>query len=183
MKLTRAETRMLEVWALMRPYGAVDWDEIAEQAHSARKAVKQRWYLDMRLFDPGAYKRMVEQQREKREASRKWRKLRPAERREMLRMHAAGASSQSIARAFGVALRTAVGVISEQTPGVRRRGEKIRAARSSANARWKSTPELVSKVLGMDGSNRAVARALGLSHSLVGRLRANKSCLIQSVGA
>lgn len=172
MALTRDHVRRLEVWALMRPFGAVDWDELVEQAHAARKARKRREYQDLKLFDPSGYRRMVERQRDKRVASRRWRKLKPSERREMARMHAAGAAVRLIAQAFGVQPDTVVRQVAQQVGGKRRRGEKIRPARGAANARWKSTPELMAKVLGMEGSNRAVARALGLSHQLVGRLRA-----------
>lgn len=169
--LTRDESRRLEVWAIMQPYQAVDWDALAEQAHAARKARKQREYMEMKMYDPASYRRMLEKQSEKRCASRKWRKLRPSERREMLRMHACGATARLIAKAFGVTPDTAVRVVAAQTGGTRRRGEKIRPACGAANANWKSTPELVAKVIEMSGSDRAVARALGVSHSLVARLR------------
>lgn len=170
--LSREQERQVEVWLIMQPYAMPDLEEIAFQKLTALKARRRAKYRDMRAFDPWAYRQLIERARERRELMpRAWRKLRPSDVREALRMYKAGAPIKAIAIAFGVGKRSVLKHISRLSGGQRERGEKIRPARGEAHARWKRTPAMVSAILSASGSCRRIARELGVTHSFVSAVR------------
>lgn len=176
--MRRESVRRLEVLVEMRPYEPQDFEEMAYHVVLCERAEQRARYNDLRLFDPRAYRERLDKSMavyHKRQASNPSYRAHPsaADAREMRRMWAAGAMVKDIAKAF----RRTEGNVRRVLDGKSHAdaGGPIRPALTGKRQHrvpcWARTPELVAAVAAASGSNRAVARALGTSHSLVGAIR------------
>ena len=192
--LTLEQERQIEIWGLMRPFEAPDFDGAVFARHLERRARKRREYREMRLFDPRAYRVMLERRQSARAAMPGHRSnLRPRDVREVRAMYAAGATIAMIASAFRVSSTTVQSNLAGRSngtvdgylhPAVKRRpGERVRVVRGAAHPRAKLTHELLNKIVSMNGSNRAIGRALGVSRTLVADVKAGRTLLQRNGGA
>jgi hypothetical protein len=188
MRLTRDEERRLEVWAMLRPYEPLDFEQAAWADHRAKLDARRAEYREMQRLDHGGYQRLLAKLAERRAQQPGYyaKRLMPADAREMRRMYAAGAPVKAIAAAFGCTKCTVQCVLRGESHAAaggyvhedaRKRGDCVRRATGAANGRASLTPEVVASVVAANGTMRAVGRQLGLHHSMVSAIRAGKTWL------
>lgn len=189
--LTRDQERQIEIWGLMRPFEALDFEELAWRAWREQCAAKADYYSETKALDPGTVRRWTDLSRERRQPKTK-RKLRDADAREMRRMYAAGASPKMLRRAFGVTPAAVDRILSGRTHAdaggpvrpMASTGRAPRLARGADNGRTTLTKEKVAGILAMPRASLSqLSKTFGVSISTARRVRLGDTWLQRAQAA
>lgn len=185
--MRRERERQLEVLVELRSLGgAPDFEETVFQLRMRRRGERRASYHETKLLDVKSWRDYVERQRLRRISQPGYR-ANPTKRdaREMRAMYEAGCPVRTIAEAFHVTSTCVQGILRgdhhrdaggyTHPPRKRQPGERVRIVRGSAHPRAVLSPELVDRIMSMKGSNRAIARELGIAHQTVGHVKLGRS--------